>query len=235
MEKVVDGIYWVKGLIAGRVYLIEGNDGLTLIDTSISNSRGKIEKDLGTLGYSMKDIKRILITHAHPDHIGSVSDMQKASGAQVYVHRRDAPVVRGDQPIVVPNVAELTGISRVIVNTMSKTKVEAAPVARELNDGDVLDEVLTGFQVVDTPGHSPGHTAYWWPEKRLMFCGDVVMRLTGRLSKPFRLASPDWPEALRSIRKIANMDVDILCLGHGNPYIGGASTHLRAFAQKIGV
>lgn len=236
MLRIADGIYSVQGLLMGRVYVIESSDGLTIIDTSLSNSLGKIEKDLQSQGHQLNEVKRILITHAHPDHIGSVGALHKATGATVYAHRRDAPTVRGESPMVPPKPEDLQGVARMMVAMMRRPpKMETARVDRELQEGDTLDEVMPGLRVVDTPGHSPGHVGFWLPQKRLLFGGDVTMRILGRLRLPIAAFTTDMAEAKRSVRKVVDMNVDILCLGHGQPIIGGASAVLQQFARKIGV
>ncbi len=64
-----------------NAFCIEGTDGLSLVDTGLKNNSKKIEKLLGRLGFELKDIKRILITHAHPDHIGSLAELIEATNA----------------------------------------------------------------------------------------------------------------------------------------------------------
>ncbi len=233
MQKIIDGIYWLPGLRAGRVYVIEGGDGLTLIDASLPHSRPMIERQLGRHDYQLRDIKRILITHAHQDHYGSLAELQEATDAPTYIHRRDAPYVRGEQPIPRARREDLRGISRLMAGITFSTP-RPARVDHELQEGDTLDVVLPGLTVIDFPGHSPGQVGYWWPEKRVLFGGDVIMGLMG-LRLPLAIATPDMAEAKRSIRKAAALDIDILCFGHGSPIIGNASVAVRAFAQKLDV
>lgn len=236
MQEITENIYCVQGLRMGRVYVIEGGDGLTLIDTSMRNARAKIEQQLQAHGHQLSEVKHILITHAHPDHIGSLADIKQATGAMVYVHRRDAPTVRTGLMMPPPENDKPQSLTqRLMTRLGSSMRMPSAEVGRELQEGDTLDEVLPGMCVVDTPGHSPGHVSFWLPEKRLLFCGDVTMRLFGRLRLPIAAFTTDMAEDKRSVRKIADMDVDILCLGHGQPIIGGASAVLREFAGKIGV
>ncbi len=103
----------------------------------------------------------------------------------------------------------------------------------ELKEGDRLDEALPGLVVIDEPGHSPGQCGFWHSEKRLLFAGDVMMRMpSGRFSLPLVSATPDLDEARRSIHKVAGLNVDTILLGHGNPYVGGAAPAIRAFADK---
>jgi glyoxylase-like metal-dependent hydrolase (beta-lactamase superfamily II) len=232
MKQIVPGIYTVEGLLIGRVYVIESADGLTVIDASLPNSVRKIESEIASLGRKLTDIKRLLVTHAHPDHIGSLPALQRASGAHVYVHQRDASITRGERPFDRPAPEALTGLARLTRMSVSDQKMEGSRVDRELHEGDVLDEVLPGLTVIETPGHSLGQVCYWYPAKRLMFCGDTIVRLAG-LRLPVAAFTVDMTEAKRSIRKIAALDIDILCFGHGAPLIGGAAATIRPWVAAI--
>lgn len=234
MQKIADGIYTLEGILVGRVYIIESSDGLTMIDATVPGAMGKITSELSKIGRQMSEIKRILITHAHPDHIGSLAAVQKFTGAQVYVHPRDAAATRGDAAITRPDPKTLTGLTKLLAQVIPNPSMQPAPVHREIVEGDVLDEVLPGFTLVETPGHSPGQVAYWYPALRLMFCGDTV-GVFDRMRLPIAPVTVDMAQAKRSIRKIADMDVDILCFGHGKPIIGNAKDALRSFATKVGV
>jgi glyoxylase-like metal-dependent hydrolase (beta-lactamase superfamily II) len=230
MYRILNGIYSVEGLRIGRVYVITGSDGVTLIDTSIPGAQRTIAKELETIGYRLSDVKRILITHAHNDHIGSLAALKEATGASVYAHHRyESAVIRGEKPVLRP---PLHGFSRVL-SRMLIEKRTPTQVDHELQEGDHLDEVLSGLEVVDTPGHTPGHCCFWLPEQRLLFGGDVMAHLPFGLSLPLASYTPDMEEAKRSIHKVAEMNVATLCLGHGEPYIGNATSAIQAFASKL--
>ncbi|MBX3080959.1 MAG: MBL fold metallo-hydrolase [Anaerolineae bacterium] len=231
MKKITDGIYWVEGLLVGRVYVIESADGLTVIDATIPNAVKRIAQEIASIGHSLTDVKRILITHAHPDHIGSLAALQQATNAAVYVHPNDVGPVRGEN-IPMPVPASLTGLARVLGSLMPPTKMAAATVQREIREGDVLDEVLPGLTVLEVFGHSPGQVAFWYPAKHLLFCGDVAMHLLG-MRLPMAVATVNMAQAKQSIQRIAALDTDIVCFGHGDPIIGGAAAALRTFAAKV--
>ncbi len=237
MKHLLPGIFNIEGLLLGRIYVIEAPDGLTLIDTSIPGSLQRIEKDLQSAGYQLSSIKRILLTHAHWDHVGSLAALQEATGARVYAHHRyESAIVRGEKTPLHPEYRQLSRFDRVAYKLWSERVLNfhvAARVDYELKEGDRLDEVLPGLVVIDEPGHSPGQCGFWHPEKRLLFAGDIMMRMpSGRFSLPLVSATPDLDEARRSIHKVAELNLDTICLGHGRPYVGGAAPAIRAFADK---
>lgn len=234
MRPLIESIYAVPGMSTGRIYVIVGHDGLTLIDTSLSpQTPRRLEPQLQKRSFQLDDIRHILITHAHPDHLGGLADFQRRTKARTCAHRRDAPVIRGEMTLVRPRREYLTGLARLMSYGPTMPPPAPARVDVELSGGQVLDEVLPGLQVIETPGHSPGHIAFWWPEKRLLFGGDVMMHLPWGLALPVAAFTPDMAEARRSVRKVADLDVDILCLGHGAPIVGGAAARIRAFAGSL--
>ncbi len=236
MKQIAENIYAVPGMSVGRIYIIVGGDGLALIDTSFSSQTPqKLEPQLLSMGYQLSDIHHILITHAHPDHLGGLAAFQQVTNARTGVHHRDAAVVRGEMLAPRPQRHQLRGLSRLMLLTPTMTPPPPARVDVEFKGGDRLDDILPGLEVVETFGHSPGHVGYWWPEQRIMFCGDVVMHLPWGLVTPIAAFTPDMVAAKRSIRKIAEMEVDILCMGHGIPIVGGAAQELQAFAARLGV
>lgn len=234
MNLIVEPVYAVPGMSPGRLYVIEVEDGLALVDTSLSpQTPQRLEPQLHQQGYKLDDIRYILLTHAHPDHYGGLAAFQRVTNTRTYVHRRDAPVVRGEMPMVRPRREDLSGIARLISAGPTMPPPTPARVDVEIKGGDILDAILPGLEVIETFGHSPGHVCFWWPEKRLLFGGDVVMHLPWGLSLPFAAYTADMQAAKRSVYRVADLQPDILCPGHGAPIMGGAGTKLRALAERL--
>ncbi len=221
MKEIVPGFYNVTGLRAGRVYVIVDSDGLTVIDASLDGSAQKIIGQIEALGHTAADVKRILITHAHMDHVGGLPELQKLTGAEVIAHEIEKPVVQGETPSIRAG-GKSAGI------------LPGTPVDRTLTDGEVIEDVMDGLQVIFTPGHSYGHIAFWQPDKRLLITGDAMMHFLGRLSLPFAAFTPDMDEAKRSIKKLAELDVEVACFGHGPPITTDAGVAIRQFAERVG-
>ena len=233
MQTIIPGVYAFTGLMVGRVYLIEDPDGLTIVDAGLGFAAAKILTQLRQKGHAPEAVKRILITHAHPDHVGGLHALQKATGAAVLALAEEQPYLEGKKPIPRANQAEVRGIARLMASGESTPVAAPVQVHRPLHDGELISEVLGGLQVVWTPGHSPGHTAYWQAEKGIIFCGDVMMRMTG-LSLPFAAFTPSMAENKRSIRRVVELEPRIVCFGHGQPMMTDTAAAIRQFAQKVG-
>lgn len=152
-------------------------------------------------------VKAHAITHAHIDHYGSSSHVLRELDIPMWVGEKDVAAVEiGRQVGSVPGLGE-----RMLWAGSKPCKVE-----RALNEGDEV----AGFEVLFTPGHSPGHISYWRESDRVLVCGDVMwgynpFLMRGAPREPFPLVSPD-PELNRaSARRLAELRPDVVCFGHG--------------------
>lgn len=230
MKEIIQGIYTFTGLMAGRVYAIEDPDGLTLVDCGLAQAPPRIVKQLQASGYEPSDVKRILITHAHPDHVGGLAELQRMTGAFVVCGEKERPVVEGRVA-----VGMISPYKELIEARRFKTppvKFPPTPVDRAVAEGDRIDEVLGGVLVLHTPGHALGHVTYWQPERRIAICGDVMMNLRG-LTLPFALLTPDMDEDKRSVRRIALLQPEILLFGHGPALLNDTTRKVRRFSDKV--
>lgn len=232
MHEIVPNLYYLPGMLVGRVYVIKDSDGLTLIDTAVPPAGKRIVKAVLAAGYQASDIKRVMITHAHPDHFGGLHAVVEASGAEVWASAPEADVLEGRTAIARAPRSELKGINRFLVppNTGFKPPVK---VSRHLNDGDVLP-VMDGLTVISTPGHAPGHVSFWHPGRKVLITGDVIFHLFNRLTLPLAFFTVDMALDKQQIRKLANLGAEVVCFGHGAPITTGATAQLKAFADRVG-
>ncbi|MBG0562230.1 MBL fold metallo-hydrolase [Actinoplanes aureus] len=213
----------------GQAYLWHGPGGLTLIDTSLPGSGPQIAGAIEELGYRRRDLRRLLLTHHHEDHVGSAAEVAAWGDVEVVAHHLDAPVIRGEADGPPP---VLSGWERELFDQVQAgmTHDEVAPVRvdREAGDGDEID-LGGGVRAVcvAVPGHTPGSVAYHLPEARVLFTGDTIARgPDGNVMLGVFNADPDLAAA--SFRRQAGLDVDIACFGHGAPVTERATAALRA-------
>jgi glyoxylase-like metal-dependent hydrolase (beta-lactamase superfamily II) len=234
MKQIIENVYQITFAGFLNAFLIDNGSELILIDTGLSSkSIKKISSELSTIGKSLKDVKHILITHGHPDHVGGLIALQNQITAKTYAHHQEAPIIRGEKPMPAAKRSDLRGLSWLMSFVVKSAMNKPAQVDVEVNDGTELDDILPGLQVVGLIGHTYGHVGYWWEKHNILFAGDVMIRLPWGLRMPFAAVTPDWEMAKEAVHKVAAMNVDTLCLSHGSPIIGKASEKINAFAGKV--
>ena len=228
--KIVEGIYRVDGVRGCQVYLVEGANQLALVDAGMPGATPKVLAAIEAIGRKPEDLRQIVVTHYHRDHVGSLAELAAATGAEVCVHALDAPVVRGESPMPPVRVrGPLGGLLSPLLNRWARPP-KPSPVDRELQDGDELK--AAGLKVVHVPGHTPGQIALHMPSKKVLFVGDAVLNVLG-LRPPLGFFTVDKAQARESIRKLAALQCDVVCFGHGTPLMHEATTGLRRFAEKL--
>ncbi len=229
--EVVPGVYGISLRIVQAYLIVE--DGLTLIDSGLPRQSGRILAEIGRLGRKAGDLRHILVTHYHIDHAGSLAALKEASGATVYVHPEDAPYVRGDKPLPGPKATGPMGkVLASLLVRLWRPVLEAAVVDREVVDGEVLP-IGEGLQVIHAPGHTPGHIALLMPAKKVLFVGDALANTFGRLGPPAAMYTVDMAQAKESMRKLAALEFEVACFGHGRVLKGRAQAAFRRFVERL--
>lgn len=222
--EVVPGVHAI-GAVGAKVLLFE-EERLTLVDAGGPGSAGRVLGYIVALGREPTEVDRIVLTHAHVDHAGSLAELQRATGADVWVHESEAEWVAGEvePPPLVTN-ALVDSVLRPVLKT------RPAAVGRRLRDGDVLP-FMGGAGVVHVPGHTSGSIALHVPSRRLLVAGDALQVRWGRLALPNRIFTADMSRARRSIRRLAELDVDVLLLSHFRARRGRVQAEIAALADR---
>lgn len=205
-----------------NVYVWDDGATITLIDAGLPGSLTEIDRGLGELGFAPEAVRRVVLTHAHDDHIGSAADLA-ARGAEIWAHHADADIVRGRRPQPSPVLRDW---ERPIAEALPPSpRPRPAPVHRELRAGDVLD-FGGGAEVVEVPGHTAGSIALHLPRHRLLFTGDTLANVRGvTMPGVFNLDSAAVDAAAY---RLARFDVDTVCVGHGEVLTAGPLHAWRA-------
>jgi glyoxylase-like metal-dependent hydrolase (beta-lactamase superfamily II) len=215
--------------VPGQAYLVKTPRGVVLVDTGAVGNGETVAAALKDWGLDRGSLRLVLLTHWHPDHTGSASEIGRWPGVDVGVHRADAPVVRGTQTGTPP---VLTPAEEVLHAQIAATGLPDAPrarVDRELDDGSVLG----GAHVVATPGHTDGSAAYWFPESGLLCTGDTAANHEGAvILGPFNV---DRARAAESFRLLGRFDAAVVGFGHGPALVGTDTKLLREAASATTV
>jgi glyoxylase-like metal-dependent hydrolase (beta-lactamase superfamily II) len=198
---------------------------MTLIDAGLIGSGRRVERYAARLGRSMDDLTRIVCTHAHPDHIGGVRELAGDRDIEVLMHPAD---LSGLEVTLRDAVANRNRGQ--LIAYFTRHPGEASPLV----DGDVLP-ILGGLQVVHTPGHTPGSICLYAPRHKLLFVGDALQVVRGKVTFASQVFSEDIAEARSSVARMAELDVETIAFSHYRPLREGANRILRALAQSAAV
>lgn len=226
--EVIPGIHnlWQRKGARVHAYLLQHDGDLILIDTLYDSDAHRILELLRQIGRGPRDLKHIILTHAHRSHLGGLALLKQLSGAPVYAHEWESDLISGDRAAQQvswrPQPAFRTYPYQV-ANNLNLTRHPPCEVDHFIHQGDRIGPL----EVLATPGHSPGHLAFYWPDRRTLFSGDAIVTWPR-----FELG---WPGFLlnrrqhrASLRKMAELDTEVLCTGHGEPIRSDAAARIRA-------
>lgn len=224
--EIAPGVHQVRMLGADAFLLAE--ERLSLIDAGMVGSRLMLERYLRRIGRRLDELERIICTHGHPDHIGGVQELVRdRSDVEVLIHPDD---LAGLQRPLRESLASTEGRSerrgRII---QSLTRTPSAPTAIE--DGARLP-ILGSLRVVHTPGHTPGSICLYAERLRLLFTGDVLQVVRGRLTYASAFFSHDHAGARSSVDRLAALDVEAIALSHYPVWRDHPNQALRDLATR---
>ena len=228
-QEVLPGLFQVRTR-GSRAYLVVDDD-ITLIDTGSQGSGVRILDAVKEIGRSPEEIKHIVITHYHIDHVGGLPELQNFVPAKTGVHLAEAPHVESAERLPSPFTHPL--LARICEPYLSRNDPGAARVDVHLRDGDELP-ALGGMRIVHAPGHTAGSISIHFPNRGVLLVGDAMQFKFGRLMLPSRLFTQDMDEAGESIRKLAGLDFETLCFSHFRPILTGADKKVREFSKSLG-
>lgn len=213
-------------------YLLETNDGLTLIDAGFPGTWPLLVSVLDVLGAGPSDLSAVLLTHAHFDHVGMARRLRRDHGVPVLVHPSDLRLVRHPfsyaheesrlafqlrHPGGLPKLGRMVGAGALWTHG-----VEARP---DLVSGEPADVPGRPTPIL-SPGHTDGHVGFFLPDSGTLFTGDALVTLdpyTGRRGPHIiaPAATNNTERALASLDAFSSLDADLVLTGHGEPWRRG--------------
>jgi glyoxylase-like metal-dependent hydrolase (beta-lactamase superfamily II) len=221
-------------------YLVEADDGVTIVDCGVPTSWTSFHHALKEIGRSVDDVKAVVLTHAHFDHVGFAERARTELGVPVYAHEHEVPLTKhpwrydhekprsvylATQPQALPIVAAL-------LRSRAFWPPPIKEVTRYGSDAGALP-VPGAPRVVPTPGHTYGHCSLHLPDRDAVLAGDAIVMLdpyTGRKGPRMvaRAATADTHRNHETLSALAATGARVVLTGHGEPWTQGAEAAVTA-------
>jgi glyoxylase-like metal-dependent hydrolase (beta-lactamase superfamily II) len=235
VTQLAPGLWAIGQKKGGRVhaFLCEEGGELTLVDTLYDTDGARILRQIASIGSEPSDLKRIVITHGHRSHLGGLAALKEATGATVYAHPWEADIVAGQRKAqrvsFIPKRPYRTYFPFQFALSLGLGSHPPCPVDEHVAGGDRVGPL----EVVDSPGHSPGHLAFLWEDRRTLIAGDAVATWPDLMAgwSSFTLNERQHRE---SLRRLAETEPQALGVGHGPPIPQGGRERLRDLVDALG-
>ncbi|MGO9490224.1 MAG: MBL fold metallo-hydrolase [Solirubrobacteraceae bacterium] len=206
MRRLADGLWMLRGWPRNAINVYVAGD--VLIDAATKRAERRIMRQVASVPLSAHSL-----THAHPDHQGSSHAVCRRLGIPLWCGRDDVPAMETPGGI---SSSQAPGWLNALQQRFWTGPPH--PVSRALAEGDEVAD----FTVLEAPGHSPGHLAYWRESDRVLILGDVLNNVNVRtgapgLHEPPAVFTADPPRNRRSARRLAALRPLLTCFGHGAP------------------
>jgi glyoxylase-like metal-dependent hydrolase (beta-lactamase superfamily II) len=217
-----------------NAFLVRDADGYLLFDcgADVSECVESLASQLGSLGVPFEAIHTLVLSHGHGDHSGQAARVAERTGAEIALHERDARFVsypnvsEADRQQLVswlrrhgypePEIGALVDVSA--TGTRGDRRDQAIPADRLLAGGEILAVGRYRFEVLWTPGHTPGHICLFDRGQRVLLCGDHILEIvTPNVGLHPLLTENPLPGYLDSIRDLASQQIEAVLPGHGRP------------------
>jgi len=240
MKEVIPGIYQLQlpmlNTSLGHVnaYLVQGSNGYLLIDTgwNTDESFDSLERQLAEIGISFEDVSQILITHIHPDHYGLAGKLKQLSRAKIALHYVEKDSIESRYISIdklLQQIAQWLHINGVPAKELHELQTASVGVIKFvattlpdviLRGGETISNGTFSFQVLWTPGHSPGHISLYEPSQKILISGDYILpTITPHIGLYPQSSINPLDDYLKSLNAIKQLEVNLILPGHEHPFI----------------
>lgn len=234
IAELAPGVHGLGQRKGGRVhaFLVEDGEELTLIDTLYDTDGARVLRQIERIGRRPTDLRHILLTHAHRSHLGGASALREATGAKIYAHEWEADIVAGEREAqrvpLRPKRPYRVYLPFQLAAAVGLGRHPPCPVDAPLVDGDRVGAV----HVLHAPGHTAGHLAFYAPDRRVVFAGDAIATWP-ELSPGWRSFTLNPRRHLTSLRRLAELEADVVAVGHGEPITAHARERVRDLVDSF--
>jgi glyoxylase-like metal-dependent hydrolase (beta-lactamase superfamily II) len=230
-----------EGLV--NVYLLEEAGEVTIVDAGAPGQWSELLAELAAMGRTLDDVRAVVLTHGHSDHIGFAERARRELGIPVSVHEADHDLATGaakaprDRTTKGPR-PRVGGMLRFLAYAIRKGLLRVPPLTEvaTFGDGATLD-VPGAPRVILVPGHTAGSAALHLPERGIVFVGDAFATLSALTGARGPLTVPqfnaDTRQALASLDRLAGLDAHLALPGHGEPWRGDLAEAVRLVRASV--
>ena len=259
MNEVIPGIYRLKlplkltddasvrltDTAPGYVnaYLVRGDNGHLLVDTGwdTPDSFDSLQKQLAEIGVKVQDISRIVVTHIHPDHYGLVGKLKQLTQAEFVLHQVEYKMIEtryANMERLLRQTAQWLHSNGVPPEELPKLQTSSVGLAKfvvpaspdvKIHGGETITTGISTFQVLWTPGHSPGHICLYEAAKKTLISGDHILpTITSHVGQHPQSGENPLGGYINSLNEIKPLDINLVLPGHENPF-----TELKPRIDKL--
>ncbi|MBI4162362.1 MAG: MBL fold metallo-hydrolase [Candidatus Aenigmarchaeota archaeon] len=207
--QVYSGIYLISG-VTSNIYII---DGEVIVDAGTGENFAEVKKEIEEK-FNPKDLKTLVNTHYHYDHTGGSKKFRDWLKLDVVIHKMDKDFVEKADTLA----------------EKFSAKARIMTIDNTVKEGQMIVTRNFRFQVIHTPGHTPGSICLYDPEHKILFSGDTMSNSgVGRTDLP----NSDRTLLLNSLKKISSLSVNYLLPGHGPPRVGGIDFYIKQLINAM--
>lgn len=208
----------------GKLYpvLLWNQEEVILIDTGLPETLQQLIKKIEELGFPISSITKIILTHQDMDHIGNANYFEPF-GTKIYASKIDTPYINGSKELlkynVLKNKSNRTDIEEEIYQVIKKNLAKSH-VGIDFEFSEKNDEIIfKKLQVINTPGHTPGHISIYLPAEKILIVGDAVSINETGIQPPDINFCSDFNAAMESYKKIMNIDFNQIISYHDGKFM----------------
>ncbi len=230
--KITDGIHRLgPGLV--NVYLLEEAGGITIVDAGMPGDWSDLLAELAAMGRSLDDVRAVVLTHGHSDHIGFAERARTERHLPVSVHELDAALARGEVSSSSKDggPVSLIPLLKFMLLGLRRGGLKSVHVGEVATYGDgVTLDVPGAPTVIHLPGHTPGSAALHVASRDALLIGDAlatVSAVNGRTGPMIAPYTAEPAQAIASLDRLDGIEAGWVLPGHGQPWTGGVAEAVR--------
>jgi glyoxylase-like metal-dependent hydrolase (beta-lactamase superfamily II) len=234
MKEIFPGLYQMPLILSGfdpgsvNLYLIKTSGGLTAVDTGwdLPEALHSLKAQLSEIGAQINDIKEVILTHFHIDHMGLVPRLKQNQNVKVYLHQKELELMK----IRYTGRDNFLPLTDAFLQTHGFPAAELTPPEFQLPMPDHMDSIVPNvllqggeeisvgdylFKIINTPGHTPGHIALFEARNKFLISGDMLLPSIAT-NAAFHVQHIDYPlqKYLESLKNLRMLDFDTVLPGH---------------------